>query len=305
MAIEVKGISKSYGEQKVLDHVSLSLQENEVIGLLGPNGAGKSTLMKILTCYVYPDKGDVVVSGHSILTNPIEVKKKTGYLPEHNPLYLDCYIQEYLEFVAHIHKLGKNTHARVKELIDITGLGPEKNKKIGMLSKGYRQRVGLAQALMHNPEILILDEPTAGLDPNQLVQIRELIKELGKEKTILFSTHILQEVEAICEKTVIINEGKIITNALTRDLPALLAQDIVHVQFGNPVTEKDLMNIDGVIDLKPDGALSWNIETRKGAEIRPEISRLSVEKNWDLLTMYKKEDNLEQIFHKLTTKKEI
>jgi ABC-2 type transport system ATP-binding protein len=212
MSIVASDITKIYGKQKALDAVSFEINAGEVVGLLGPNGAGKSTMMKIISCFLPPTDGNVSVDGYDIFEKAIEVKKRVGYLPEHNPLYLDMYVREYLSFLAGLHKLGSNRKSRINDIIDITGLGLEQNKKIGALSKGYRQRVGLAQALLHDPSVLILDEPTSGLDPNQLLEIRSLIGEIGKEKTVLFSTHIMQEVEAICDRAIIIHLGKIVAD---------------------------------------------------------------------------------------------
>ncbi len=212
MSIIATDITKIYGKQKALDSVSLEIGAGEVVGLLGPNGAGKSTMMKIISCFLPPTSGEASVDGFDIFEQEIEVKRRVGYLPENNPLYLEMYVREYLSFLAGIHKLGRNKKSRINEIIDITGLGLEQNKKIGALSKGYRQRVGLAQALLHNPSVLILDEPTSGLDPNQLLEIRSLIQEIGKEKTVLFSTHIMQEVEAICDRAVIIHLGKVVAD---------------------------------------------------------------------------------------------
>ncbi len=212
MSIIATDITKIYGKQKALDSVSLEIGAGEVVGLLGPNGAGKSTLMKIISCFLPPTSGEASVDGFDIFEQEIEVKRRVGYLPENNPLYLEMYVREYLSFLAGIHKLGRKKKSRINEIIDITGLGLEQNKKIGALSKGYRQRVGLAQALLHDPSVLILDEPTSGLDPNQLLEIRSLIQDIGKEKTVLFSTHIMQEVEAICDRAVIINLGKIVAD---------------------------------------------------------------------------------------------
>jgi len=212
MSIKATNITKIYGKQKALDSVSIEINAGEVVGLLGPNGAGKSTMMKVISCFLPPTSGEVTVDGFDIFDQELEVKKRVGYLPEHNPLYLDMYVREYLFFLAGIHKLGRTKRSRVDEIIGITGLGLEQNKKIGALSKGFRQRVGLAQALLHDPSVLILDEPTSGLDPNQLLEIRSLIQEIGKEKTVLFSTHIMQEVEAICDRAVIIHLGKIVAD---------------------------------------------------------------------------------------------
>lgn len=215
MSIEVKNITKTYGEQKALDNVSFSVNKGEIVGFLGPNGAGKSTLMKILTTYLTSDEGSASVNGFDVSSAQKSVQQSVGYLPEHNPLYLDLYVREYLEFSADVHKTDKS---RIEEVITLTGLTPECHKKIGELSKGYRQRVGLATALLHNPDVLILDEPTTGLDPNQLVEIRELIKNIGKDKTVFLSTHIMQEVEAICDRIIIINKGQIVEDALIADL---------------------------------------------------------------------------------------
>ncbi len=215
MSIEVKNITKLYGEQRALDSISFSVNKGEIVGFLGPNGAGKSTLMKILTTYLTADEGEATVNGFDVLSQTKQVQQSVGYLPEHNPLYLDLYVREYLEFNADLHKVSKS---KIEEVIQLTGLTPESHKKIGELSKGYRQRVGLATALLHNPEVLILDEPTTGLDPNQLVEIRDLIKNIGKDKTVFLSTHIMQEVEAICDRIIIINKGKIVEDASISEL---------------------------------------------------------------------------------------
>src|SRR5574344_598270 len=218
MSISINNLTKIYGEQKALDNVSLQIGKGEIVGLLGPNGAGKSTMMKIITCFIPPTEGSVNVCGHDIFDSPMEVRKSIGYLPEQNPLYLDMYVREFLYFIAGIHRLGKQKKERVESMIELTGLTKEVNKKIGALSKGYRQRVGIAQAMIHSPEVLILDEPTTGLDPNQLVEIRELIKNVGKDKTVLLSTHIMQEVEAVCGRVVIINNGKLVADAKINEL---------------------------------------------------------------------------------------
>src|SRR5574343_265479 len=219
MSIEVQNISKNYGDQKALDNVSFSVKKGEIVGFLGPNGAGKSTLMKILTTYLTADSGIAIVNEHDVTSSQKEVQKSVGYLPEHNPLYLDLYVREYLAFNADLHKIAKS---RIDEVISLTGLTPESHKKIGELSKGYRQRVGLATALLHNPDVMILDEPTTGLDPNQLVEIRDLIKNIGRDKTVFLSTHIMQEVEAICDRIIIIDKGKIVEDSLLSELGANL-----------------------------------------------------------------------------------
>lgn len=219
MSIIVKNLTKVYGKQKALNDVSLSIEDGEIVGLLGPNGAGKSTMMKILTCFIPPTSGDVKVCGYDIFDNPMEVRRSIGYLPEQNPLYYDMYVREFLLFVAGIHRIEKKLRReRVEEIIELTGLSKEVNKKIAALSKGYKQRVGIAQALIHDPDVLILDEPTTGLDPNQLVEIRNLIKQVGKTKTVLLSTHIMQEVEAVCSRVVIINNGRLVADDETKHL---------------------------------------------------------------------------------------
>ncbi len=302
MSIITHDITKHYGTQVVLDNVNINIGKGEVVGLLGPNGAGKSTLMKILTGYIPPTTGTASVHGHDVLFESEEIKKIVGYLPENNPLYLDMYIKEYLEFIAGIHKLGKETRGRIHEMIEITGLGPEQNKKIGTLSKGYRQRVGLAQALIHNPEVLILDEPTSGLDPNQLLEIRDLIKGIGKEKTVILSTHIMQEVEAVCNRAIIINLGKIIADGSTAQLSELKSHDIVAVEFASPTTEKLLLSIPGVARAVKTNDLSWKLHSKPGEDIRPRINKFAVDHNLTLLSLHREDYNLEQVFQELTGK---
>lgn len=303
MSIIVSNISKQFGRQLALDQVSFSIQPGEIVGLLGPNGAGKSTMMKIITCFIPPSSGDVSVHGFDIREHSIEVRKKVGYLPENNPLYSDMYIKEYLEFVAGIHELGKNIPKRVAEMMDITGLMPEKGKKIGALSKGYRQRVGLAQAMIHDPEVLILDEPTSGLDPNQLVEIRNLISEIGKQKTIMLSTHILQEVEAICSRAIIINQGKIVADDSTGHLLSNAAgNEQVMVEFDRDVKLSDLKTIKGVLNAKKVSGFTWLVESAKDLDVRQEIFRYAVEHGLTVLSMQKQSNSLEDVFQKLTRK---
>ena len=221
MSISIKNLTKIYGEQKALDNINIEIEQGQIVGLLGPNGAGKSTMMKILTCFVPPTEGEVKVCGYDIFDNPMQVRANIGYLPEQNPLYYDMYVREFLTFIAGIHKIDKKIRKqRVEEIIELTGISKEVNKKISMLSKGYKQRVGIAQALIHDPKVLILDEPTTGLDPNQLVEIRELIKQIGQTKTVLLSTHIMQEVEAVCSRVIIINNGKLVADDETKHLAA-------------------------------------------------------------------------------------
>ncbi len=303
MSIITHNITKVYGTQVVLDKVNINIGKGEVVGLLGPNGAGKSTLMKILTGYIPPTSGTASIYGHDVMMDTEEVKKIVGYLPEHNPLYLDMYIKEYLEFIAGIHKLGKASRSRIREIIEITGIGPEQNKKIGTLSKGYRQRVGLAQALIHNPEVLILDEPTSGLDPNQLIEIRELIKGIGQQKTVILSTHIMQEVEAVCSRAIIINHGIIVADGATAELSVIQSHDIVTVEFETPATEQMLLSIAGVIKATKYNALTWKLQSRPGEDIRPGINKFAVENKLTLLSLHREEHSLEQVFQELTGKK--
>ncbi|MEI6060963.1 MAG: gliding motility-associated ABC transporter ATP-binding subunit GldA [Bacteroidota bacterium] len=303
MSIITHNITKLYGTQVVLDHVNINIGKGEVVGLLGPNGAGKSTLMKILTGYIPPTSGEASIHGHDVMLETEEIKKIIGYLPENNPLYLDMYIKEYLEFIAGIHKLGKASRGRIREIIEITGIGPEQNKKIGTLSKGYRQRVGLAQALIHNPEVLILDEPTSGLDPNQLLEIRDLIKGIGRLKTVILSTHIMQEVEAVCNRAIIINQGVIVADGITSELSLMQSHDIVTVEFETPTTEKLLLSIPGVARVVKINDLSWKLQAKPGEDIRARINRFAVENNLTLLSLHREEHKLEQVFQELTGKK--
>jgi ABC-2 type transport system ATP-binding protein len=301
MSIITHDITKVYGTQVVLDNVNINIGKGEIVGLLGPNGAGKSTLMKILTGYIPPTSGTASVYGHDVLFETGEVKKIMGYLPEHNPLYLDMYIKEYLEFVAGIHKLGKNSKLRIREIIEKTGLGPEQNKKIGNLSKGYRQRVGLAQALIHNPEVIILDEPTSGLDPNQLLEIRELIKGIGKEKTVILSTHIMQEVEAVCSRAIIINKGKIVADDLTENLHLLLTnKNIVTVEFDKLVTAALLKQINGIGNVKNRKGNIWELQSNSKDDVRSNIFNFAVQNKLTVLSMNKEDNSMEDVFHKLT-----
>lgn len=301
MSIIAKEITKIYGKQKALDAVSLEINAGEVVGLLGPNGAGKSTLMKIISCFLPPTSGEATVDGYDIFEQALEVKKRVGYLPEHNPLYLDMYVREYLSFLAGIHKLGKKKKSRINEIIDLTGLGLEQNKKIGALSKGYRQRVGLAQALLHDPSVLILDEPTSGLDPNQLLEIRSLIQEVGREKTILLSTHIMQEVEAICDRAVIIHLGRIVADDSTENLSKRTAgKDIITIEFSGEVDEEKLKNITGLIRAGKIGENSWEIEASQEKDIREELFKFAVNNNISVLSLKREQQSLEEVFQALT-----
>ncbi|MBE9492341.1 MAG: gliding motility-associated ABC transporter ATP-binding subunit GldA [Bacteroidetes bacterium] len=303
MSIISKNITKLYGKQKALDDVSFAIQPGEVVGLLGPNGAGKSTMMKIITCFIPPTSGEVTVDGYDVMDNSIEVRKIIGYLPEHNPLYMDMYVKEYLLYIAGIYKLGKIKKERISEIIDITGLGPEQNKKIGALSKGFCQRTGLAQTLLHYPDVLILDEPTSGLDPNQLLEIRNLIKKIGKEKTILLSTHIMQEVEAICDRVIIIHEGRIVADDSTSNLSKISTnQDIITVEFSDKVSGEALSVIPGVIKAKNLKDFIWEISANPKKDIRKDIFQFAVSNQLTVLSMNKEIKSLEEVFRSLTKK---
>ena len=300
MSIRVEKITKVYGSQTVLNEVSFSLKKGEIVGLLGPNGAGKSTLMKIITCYIPPSSGQAFVNDFNVALNPIEVKQCIGYLPENNPLYTDMYIKEYLEFIAGIHRLEGHAAKRVAKMIELTGLGPEQHKKIGTLSKGYRQRVGLAQALIHDPEVLILDEPTSGLDPNQLLEIRNLIREIGKEKTVILSTHIMQEVEAICGRAIIIHQGNIVADDSTAHLSSFRSSDVITVEFGSPVNEKLLRSIPGVTGCEKTGQHAYRLQARPGDDIRGAINKFAVDQDLTILSLHRNEQKLEDVFQQLT-----
>lgn len=304
MSISVKGITKFYGKQKALDNVSFEISSGEIFGFLGPNGAGKSTMMKIITGFIPPSSGDILVNGLDILEKSLEVRKQIGYLPENNPLYLDMYVREYLYFVARLYKLSpKQAKARTDEMIIKTGLTVEQKKKIGALSKGYRQRVGLAQALIHDPSVLILDEPTSGLDPNQIVEIRNLIAEVGKQKTVLLSTHLMQEVEAICNRVIIINNGKIVADNSKEDLQKQTSasnHQTIIVEFNTTVSREDLIKIKGVSKVQGLKQFNWLIEGNTNEDIRPEVFQFAVKQGLTVLSMQKKEMSLEQVFQELT-----
>ena len=304
MSILVSHITKLYGQQKALDDVSFEIKPGEIVGLLGPNGAGKSTMMKILTCFIPPSSGNASVCGYDIIENPLEIKKKTGYLPENNPLYLDLYVREYLEYIAGIYHLGKEGKQKVAEMIELTGLQAEQKKKIGALSKGFRQRVGLAQALIHDPEVLIMDEPTSGLDPNQIVEIRELIKQVGKKKTIMLSTHIMQEVEAICNRTIIINEGRIVADSPTSGLNTMAAgkEITVKVEFNKAIDGKILQKLQGVISSRRVKDNEWLVASSPEIDLRPLIFDWAVKNDLIVLSMNKESQSLEEVFQELTRK---
>lgn len=299
MSIEVNHITKLYGAQKALNDVSFSVGEKEIVGFLGPNGAGKSTMMKIITCYIPPTNGTVKVCGFDTAEESIAVRRQIGYLPEHNPLYLDMYVKEFLAFAAGLYNV-KNTVQRVKDMIALTGLEREQNKKIGALSKGYRQRVGLAQAMIHDPKVLIMDEPTTGLDPNQLQEIRNLIKQLGNEKTVMLSTHIMQEVEALCNRVIIINKGEIVANADTRDLQANNKRQMITVEFDKPTSASQLRKIAHVTDARNKRDNIWQLSISTQDDVRKTIFDFAVQNQLSVLTLTRDEQKLEDIFKQLT-----
>jgi ABC-2 type transport system ATP-binding protein len=297
MSIEVKNISKSYGAQKALDKISFSVKKGEIVGFLGPNGAGKSTLMKILTTYISADQGEAIVNGNDVETNQKLVQQSVGYLPEHNPLYLDLYVREYLAFNADVYKVAKS---RIDEVIILTGLTPESHKKTGQLSKGYRQRVGLATALLHNPDVLILDEPTTGLDPNQLVEIRDLIKNIGKDKTVFLSTHIMQEVEAICDRVIIINHGKIVADKKLDVLISVNDEQIIEVEFDYKIEEEAVAKIPHLKSYKNTHDFVWELIFVSDKDMRPAVFDFAHDNGLKTLQLNQKNKNLESIFREMT-----
>jgi len=300
MSIKVENLTKVYGKQRAVDTVTFEAKKGEVLGFLGPNGAGKTTTMKIITCFIPQTSGTAEVCGFNTAEQSMEVRRRIGYLPEHNPLYKDMYVKEYLEFVAGLHKVS-NRKSRVNEMIEITGLEGEQKKLINALSKGYRQRVGLAQAMLHDPEVLILDEPTSGLDPNQLIEIRNLIKELGKEKTVIFSTHIMQEVQAICDRVLIINKGKIVANDSIEALQNLVkGESIVTVEFLENPNEKLLAKIPKVKRVKAKNDRRWELATSLDHDIRADIFHFAVENQLTIIEMKKEVSSVEDVFQKLT-----
>lgn len=299
MSIEINHITKIYGKQKALDDVSFEVRQGEMLGFLGPNGAGKSTLMKIITGFLQADSGKIMINGQLAGSENLDIRREIGYLPENNPLYLDLYVPEYLSIVAGFYKIPRRQQ-RVSEMIALTGLEREKHKKIGALSKGFRQRIGLAQALIHDPSVLILDEPTSGLDPNQLTEIRSLIAETAKSKTVILSSHILQEIEAICQRVVIINQGSLVADSrLTELKTGMIGNQQVFVSFDNAPDLKRLKALEGVgeIDTVPGG---WLVTSRGKLDLRPVLFRFAVESGLTLMEMTEKQQNLESIFRELT-----
>lgn len=302
MTVETRDIIKRFGKQKALNKVGFSINKGELVGFLGPNGAGKSTMMKIITGYLPQDSGEILIHGEKISTANLEYKKEIGYLPEHNPLYTDLYVKEFLEITAGFYKL-KNKKQRVAQMVELTGLGIEQHKKIRALSKGYRQRVGLAQALIHDPSILILDEPTTGLDPNQLEEVRNLIREISKEKTVILSSHIMQEVEAICNRVIIINHGTIVADGAISEVKkqSLQSKQLILVEFNTAVQRDKILSIGGVKNAIG-GGNTWEIEAESLNDIRPVIFEFAVKNHLTLLTLHEKQQNLENVFHQLTQK---
>jgi len=298
MSVSVRSISKLYGHQVALEDVSFEIKPGEIVGFIGPNGAGKSTMMKIITGYLPQNSGNVFINEINTLDDAQDTKRKIGYLPENNPLYLNMYVKEYLNFVAGIYKVDKNKVKRVDEMIGLTGLTKEKQKKIGSLSKGYRQRVGLAQALIHDPEVLILDEPTSGLDPNQIVEIRELIKQSGQNKSVLLSTHIMQEVEAICQRIIVINKGRIVADDETKNIRQ--EKEIIIVELNCVVEKGFFQNIKGAGNVVEKGENIWLIENSSADDLRKKIFDKAVEKGITVLSMQRKGNNLEDVFRELT-----
>lgn len=300
MSIQVEDLVKIYGSQRALNGISFTAEKGQILGFLGPNGAGKTTTMKILTGFLYSTSGKASVCGFDLTESPIEAKRKIGYLPEHNPLYKDMYIREYLLTFAKISHI-QNPSKRVEELIEMTGLTKEQNKLIGSLSKGYRQRVGLSQALLHDPEVLILDEPTSGLDPNQIQDIRDLIRNFGKEKTLIFSTHIMQEVKALCDRVIIINNGNIVADDPIDMLQEkLTGRQIVHVEFNKEVPVDLLKNISGVQSVRTNGKHRYTLYSSSSEDLRGLLFNFSVQNNWIIYEMNKDKNSVEEVFSLLT-----
>lgn len=306
MSLHIQHLTKIYGSQKAVNNISLQVGEGEIVGFLGPNGAGKSTTMKIATGYVPPTEGQVLVAGFDVVTQPIEVKRVTGYLPEHNPLYLDLYVHEYLRFIGSLYGIqGTRLKKRVEEMVELCGLRVEQNKKIEALSKGYRQRVGLAQALIHDPAVLILDEPTSGLDPNQLLEIRKLIKEISRNKTVIFSTHIMQEVSALCDRVIVINKGEIVSDSSLANLLSLQNNEtVIIVEFDGYDNDVELKSISGVEKVVRVEKSTFKIFSTAGVDVRPEIFRFAADKKLSLLGLKQEEGSLENIFRQLTSTQE-
>ena len=300
MSVRIESVTKIFGNQRALDNISFTVDSGEIIGILGPNGAGKSTMMKIITGFLHPEEGSVRINGEVIGGNTLQIRRQIGYLPENNPLYTDLYVTEYLEYVAGIYHL-KAVRSRVKEMIGLTGLQSEKHKKIGALSKGYRQRVGIAQALIHDPSLLILDEPTSGLDPSQIVEIRQLIRNISASKTVMLSTHIMQEVEALCDRIMIINHGKIVATDTPSNIKALATSRVqkVLVEFAENINSDKLLEIPGIIEVRPLSEKMWLLIGGE-IELRPFVFRFAVDHGLTILTLNKQESSLENVFLEIT-----
>jgi ABC-2 type transport system ATP-binding protein len=303
MSIKVSGLSKVYGEQIAVDDISFSIEQGEIVGFLGPNGAGKSTTMKMITGYLEPDGGEIEVAGCRLKAAPLEARKKIGYLPEANPLYYDMYVREYLDFIAGVHEV-KDPKQAIEHVITLTGLTPEKHKKIGQLSKGYKQRVGLAAALIHNPDVLILDEPTSGLDPNQIIEIRDVIRKLGQNKTVLFSSHILQEVEALCDRVIIINKGKLVADDQLKNLSQANTGTQVRVSFKESLEEEWLKRLPAVVSAQKKDSYTWLLETGDPDALNKQVMELALQHNLNIVSLHSESRNLEEVFRDLTSKKQ-
>ena len=299
MSIEVKNLLKLYGEQKAVNEISFKVNKGEIVGFLGPNGAGKSTTMKMITGYLQPDAGDIRVSGIDVTKDPLAAKKKIGYLPESNALYYDMYVREYLDFIADVHEIA-DKKKRIEDVIRLTGLTPESKKRVGQLSKGYKQRVGLAAALLHDPEVLILDEPTSGLDPNQILEIRNVIREQGRNKMVLFSSHILQEVEAICDRVIIINKGKLVADNTLQQLQQHSNMNIIKVSFKEPLEPEWIKRLPGIQSVSQLDRYSFTIETTDPDAVRKALKKLEAENNLDIVSLQSENQSLEEVFRSLT-----
>ena len=300
MSIEVKELVKIYGEQRAVDAISFKVNKGEIVGFLGPNGAGKSTTMKIITGYLGQDGGEATVCGISVKERPLETKKKIGYLPEANPLYPDMYVREYLDFIADIHGVG-DKKTKIEQVITLVGLTVEAKKKLGQLSKGYKQRVGLAAALVHDPEVLILDEPTSGLDPNQIIEIRDVIRRLGENKTVLFSSHILQEVEALCDRVVIINNGKLVADSPLSQLRSESNRTgMIRVSFKEALVTEQLNQLGNINKITQLSVHAWELQTDGPDEVKKQLMNLALQNNWNIVSLHSENQSLEDVFRHLT-----
>jgi len=300
MSIEIKDLVKIYGEQKAVDGISFKVGKGEIVGFLGPNGAGKSTTMKIITGYLGQDSGEVSVCGIPVKERPLDTRKKIGYLPEANPLYPDMYVREYLEFIADVHAVPDKKQ-KIESVINMVGLTPEGKKKLGQLSKGYKQRVGLAAALLHEPEVLILDEPTSGLDPNQIIEIRDTIRKLGKERAVLFSSHILQEVEALCDRVIIINKGRLIADSPLDQLRLERSSNSIRVAFKEELAPHQLASLKGVTAVRKLSAQEWELQAGEETDVKKQLLELALQNNWNIVSLQSENQSLEDIFRRLTT----